>query len=166
MKHLLLFLLLAFSITVTGRAQNTESTQMSVDSLATKVKTLEHNLDYLKVTYELNILRCELNIAASEANIKSLQMKMNIYHSSKFDIDLYNSYCDWHQSAISQKESFSRLIEAKKSLAVMTIFSSNFTNDETDLLIQTCGVIDKAFNSYEAALNMVQKVLDVWKNIY
>lgn len=166
MKHLLLLILIAISITQTGRAQSNESTHLSIDSLATKVTTLENNLNYLKVTYELNILRSELNIAASEANIKSLEMKMDIYHSSKFDIDLYNSYRDWNRSAIAQKESYNSLIEAKKRLVAMTILTNNFTDEESDLLIQTCGVIDNAFNSYEAALNMVQKILDVWKKMY
>lgn len=166
MKHLLLLLLIVLSFTQTGNAQSYESTQLSLDSLATKVNTLESNLNYLKVTYELNILRSELNIAASEANIKSLEMKIDIYHSTKFDVDLYNSYRDWNQSAIAQKESYSSLIEAKKRLVAMTILTSNFSDEERDLLIQTCGVIDNAFNSYEAALNMVQHILDVWKKLY
>lgn len=163
MKRLALFITLFFSIFFLGKAQT--PTQTEVDSLSAKVNTLAHNLDYLKLTYELNILRSELNIAASEANIKSLEMKQDIYHSSKFDIDLYNSYRDWNQSAIEQKESYSRLIEAKKRLVAISLLTGDFTEDESDLLIQTCGVIDNAYNSYEAALSMVQKILDVWKRM-
>ena len=166
MKRLIIILALVFSFSLIGKTQITTDTSFAIDSLSNKVNELEHNLNYLKLTYELNILRAELNIAASEANIKSLEMKMDVYHSSKFDIDLYNSYRDWNQMAVSQKESFAGLIEAKKKLVAISLLTAEFSEDETNLLIQTCGVIDNAFNSYGAALDMVQKILDVWKKMY
>ena len=162
-----LLLLLLFIPLIGGRvaAQSIDSLQSVVDSLSTKINVLEHDLDYLKVSYELETLETDLGLFNSEINTKSLEIRINLYHDG-LSWDLIDVYQEFYKAAVQRKDGFASLMEAKKEYLVLKLITGSFTQKERDLLLNTYDVCEQAFATLEKALDVMEILVDICKKQY
>ena len=73
---LLVLVLSIFS--VNAQSQNS---QEKMQTLVQRVDSLEHELSYLNLTYELSTLNSDMTLYSNAIDIESLEIKFNIYNS-------------------------------------------------------------------------------------
>lgn len=111
----LIFVLSFFSI----HAQSQDS-QEKVQILIQRVDSLEHELSYLKLTYELNMLNSDISIFTNEVYSKSIGIQLNLY-TRNFDSRLYESYDDYYESCQSKKNQFLNSSKPRKSSSLLRL---------------------------------------------
>ena len=169
MKKVILFLLIALisAGNITAQTSNSSQTQdlkVSIDSLSTKLSSLQHDYDYLYCSYQLSEVQLSLKDFMNELSINSNAILINCYHS-RFDIDLYNAYRDNYNSYIELYESTKRKAEAVTTSVVLKIMTSNFTEDEIKLLGQSCKFVDDCLSAAQNSLDYYKVVLDIYKDL-
>ena len=60
-------------------AQSNDS-QKEIQTLVQRVDSLEHELSYLKLTYELNTLNSDITMFANEVYTKSIAIQLDLYN--------------------------------------------------------------------------------------
>lgn len=153
----LIFVLSFFSV----HAQSQDS-QEKVQILIQRVDSLEHELSYLKLTYELNMLNSDISIFTNEVYSKSIGIQLNLY-TRNFDSRLYESYEDYYESCQSKKKSISELIEAKKELFALKVITYPYTKSELKTLMTSYNVINDAYNALEHSMNLLKITIDAYK---
>ena len=95
-------------------AQSNDS-QKEIQTLVQRVDSLEHELSYLKLTYELNTLNSDITMFANEVYTKSIAIQLDLYNRN-FNSKLGDAYQQYYETCQRKKQSISELIEAKKTL--------------------------------------------------
>ena len=95
MRKFLFFLVCGLSsISIQAQSQNS---QMEVHALVHRVDSLEHELSYLKLTYELYTLNSDITMFANEVYTKSIAIQLNLYNRN-FNSKLGQSYQQYYES--------------------------------------------------------------------
>ena len=94
-KLILLFILTLFGMSrVVAQDNNPSQTtdlKAYVDSLSTKLNTLQHDYDYLYCSHEINQLESELKDLVHNVDIRSNAILISCYHGG-YDSGLYSAY--------------------------------------------------------------------------
>ena len=108
-KLILLFILTLFGMSCVVAQDNnlsqTSDLKAYVDSLSTKLNTLQHDYDYLYCRHEINQIQSELKYLLNDVNIKSNAILINCYHG-RYDSDLYSIYRSGYNSQVDLYDSF------------------------------------------------------------
>ncbi len=154
-----IFVLLVFSLSLISiYAQNQPE---EISALVQKVDSLEHELDFFKLKSDIKSLSSDLSIFINELNIKSTDIKLNIYNRN-FDRRLYLAYKDNYDACVGKKDAYSESIDISKRYFVLKMLTSSFSEDELALLEQRYKTIDKAMIAVESALNLYKVALEVY----
>lgn len=153
---LLVLVLSIFS--VNAQSQNS---QEKMQTLVQRVDSLEHELSYLKLTYELSTLNSDMTLFSNAINIKSLDIQLNLYNRN-FDSQLGYAYQRYYKSCQERKQSISELIEAKKTFFVLKFITYPFSESEMNTLKTSYNVIDKAYESIETSMELLKIVVDAY----
>ena len=152
---LLVLVLSIFS--VNAQSQNS---QEKMQTLVQRVDSLEHELSYLKLTYELSTLNSDMTLFSNAINIKSLDIQLNLYNRN-FNSQLGYAYQRYYKSCQERKQSISELIEAKKTFFVLKVITYPFSESEMNTLKTSYNVIDNAYKSIETLQELsAKRVLD------
>ena len=84
MKKILSFLVFVFPfISIQARSQDSlpQNPQVEKQTLVQRVDSLEHELSYLKLTYELYTLNSDIKMFANEVDTKSIEIRLDLYLS-------------------------------------------------------------------------------------
>lgn len=81
-----------------------------VDSLSTKLNTLQHDYDYLYCRHEINQLQSELNDLQHDVNIRSNAILIKCF-LGRYDSDLYSIYRSGYNSQVDLYDSFKESVE-------------------------------------------------------
>ena len=79
MKKLFLCPLVLVLSIFSVNAQSQDS-QEEMQTLVQRVDSLEHELSYLKLTYELSTLNSDMTLFSNAMDIKSLELQLNLYN--------------------------------------------------------------------------------------
>lgn len=153
---LLVLVLSIFS--VNAQSQNS---QEKMQTLVQRVDSLEHELSYLKLTYELSTLNSDMELFSNAINIKSLDIQLNLYNRN-FDSQLGYAYQRYYKSCQERKQSISELIEAKKTFFVLKVITYPFSESEMNTLKTSYNVIDNAYKSIETSMELLKIVMDTY----
>lgn len=153
---LLVLVLSIFS--VNAQSQNS---QEKMQTLVQRVDSLEHELSYLKLTYELSTLNSDMELFSNAINIKSLDIQLNLYNRN-FDSQLGYAYQRYYKSCQERKQSISELIEAKKTFFVLKVITYPFSESEMNTLKTSYNVIDNAYKSIETSMELLKIVMDAY----
>lgn len=153
---LLILVLSIFS--VNAQSQNS---QEKMQTLVQRVDSLEHELSYLKLTYELSTLNSDMELFSNAINIKSLDIQLNLYNRN-FDSQLGYAYQRYYKSCQERKQSISELIEAKKTFFVLKVITYPFSESEMNTLKTSYNVIDNAYKSIETSMELLKIVMDAY----
>lgn len=153
------FLVLALSIfSVNAQSQNS---QEKMQTLVQRVDSLEHELSYLKLTYELSTLNSDMTLFSNEIHSKSLEIQLYIYNRN-FNSQLGNAYQQYYKSCQEKKQSISELIEAEKTFFVLKVITYPFSESEMNALKAKYKVIDKAYDSLSKSMELFKIVMDAY----
>ena len=162
MRKFLFFLVCGLSsISIQAQSQNS---QMEVHALVHRVDSLEHELSYLKLTYELYTLNSDITMFANEVYTKSIAIQLNLYNRN-FNSKLGQPYQQYYESCLPQKQSICGLIEAKKKFFTLKVITYPYTESEQDTLMASYNVIDDAFDTLEHSMSMLKITIDAYKEL-
>ena len=153
---LLVLVLSIFS--VNAQSQNS---QEEMQTLVQRVDSLEHELSYLKLTYELSTLNSDMTLFANEIDINLLEIRLNLYNRN-FNSQLGYEYQRYYKSCQEKKQSISKLIEAKKTLFVLKVITYPFSESEMKMLKVSYNMIDNAYESIENSMEVLKIVVDAY----
>lgn len=153
------FLVLVLSIfSVNAQSQNS---QEKMQTLVQRVDSLEHELSYLKLSYELSTLNSDMTLFSNEIHSKSLEIQLYIYNRN-FNSQLGNAYQQYYKSCQEKKQSISELIEAEKTFFVLKVITYPFSESEMNALKAKYKVIDKAYDSLSKSMELFKIVMDAY----
>lgn len=132
-------------------------------SLTQRIDSLEHELSYIKLSYELYTLNNDLSTFKNEIGIASNAIQINIY-TRNFDYELYKSYKDNYEANKDRLLSFQELIEAKKTYFWLKIITYPYTENEKKMLLLSYTTIDKGYSALESSLKLMKVCLDMYKD--
>ena len=143
MKKLFLCPLVLVLSVFSVNAQSQDSQEV-MQTLVQRVDSLEHELSYLKLTYELSTLNSDMTLFSNAMDIKSLEIQLNLYNSQ------------------DKKQSISELIEAKKTFFVLKVITYPFSESEMNTLKASYNVIDNAYESIGNSMDLLKIVIDAY----
>ena len=155
---LLVLVLSIFS--VNAQSQNS---QEKMQTLVQRVDSLEHELSYLNLTYELSTLNSDMTLFSNAIDIKSLEIQLNLYNRN-FNSQLGYAYQRYYKSCQKKKQKISELIEAKKTIFVLKVITYPFSESEMNTLKASYNVIDNAYESIESSMELLKIVVDAYNN--
>ncbi|WP_288308024.1 hypothetical protein [uncultured Muribaculum sp.] len=162
MRTVLSFLVSVLSfISIQAQSQNS---QMEMQALVHRVDSLEHELSYLKLTYELYTLNSDIIMFANEVYTKSIAIRLDLYNRN-LNSKLGNSHQQYYESCLRKKQSISGLIEAKKKFFTLKVITYPYTESELNTLMAGYNVIDDAYDTLEHSLNMLKITVDAYKEL-
>ncbi len=151
---------------IAAQAQSTNSvsqdSQEVTQILVHRVDSLEHELSYLKLTYELDRLNSDITMFANEVYTKSIAIQLDLYNRN-FNSKLGNSYQQYYESCLRKKQTISGLIEAQKRFFTLKVITYPYSERELDTLMARCNVIDDAYDILEHSMNLFKITFDVYK---
>lgn len=143
-------------------AQSNDS-QKEIQTLVQRVDSLEHELSYLKLTYELNTLNSDITMFSNEVYTKSIAIQLDLYNRN-FNSKLGDAYQQYYETCQRKKQSISELIEAKKTFFVLKVITYPFSESEMNALKASYNVIDNAYESIESSMELLKIVVDAYNN--
>ena len=160
MRKLFLFFVSVLSF-ISTQAQSQYS-QMEVQAFVQRVDSLEHQLSYLQLTYELYTLNSDITMFANEVYTKSIAIQFDLYNRN-FNSKLGNSYLQYYESCIRKKQSISGLIEAKKKFFTLKVITYPYTESELNTLMASYNVINDAYDALEYSMNLLKITVDAYR---
>ena len=155
---LLVLVLSIFS--VNAQSQNS---QEKMQTLVQRVDSLEHELSYLNLTYELSTLNSDMTLFSNAIDIKSLEIQLNLY-TRNFNSQLGYAYQRYYKSCQEHKQSISKLIEAKKTFFVLKVITYPFSESEMNRLKESYNAIDNAYELIGNSMELLKVVVDAYNN--
>lgn len=132
-----------------------------LDSLNSQIEILSHDLDYLRLTYEIYALNTDLKILTMEIGNQIKDIKMSIYHRD-FDWKMYKQYKELYNAYQKNLISTKELIAAKQQYFLVKALSSNLTENEKSLLSRSHGMTEGIYNQAELSIEMMKSALDIY----
>lgn len=169
MKRLiLLFILTLFGMSrVVAQDNNPSQTtdlKAYVDSLSTKLNTLQHDYDYLYCSHEINQLQSELKDLMHDVNINSNAILIRCYRG-RYDSDLYSIYRSGYNSQVDLYDAFKERVEGVQRVVRLKILSSNFTQNEINVLMSGCETIDRCLSALQSSLDYCELVIGMYRDL-
>lgn len=143
-------------------AQSQDS-QEEMQILVQKVDSLEHELAYLRLTYELETLNSDIKMFANEVCTKYNTLRLELL-GQNFNSILSAMYQQEYEVYQQQKQAFSELIEAKKTFFTLKVLTFPYSESELEVLSGQYSVLDKAYASIEASLNLLKITIDAYND--
>ena len=169
MKKIILLTLLILTSIGNLTAQDDKSEMITdlknyVDSISSKLNTLQHDYDYLYCNHEITIMKHEISDLSNSIANATNGILINCYHGS-FDIDLYSAYRRNYNSSIDLSTTFKEKVEVIKTAVLMKIFTSGFTDEERSILMRGCDLLDSSLSQLQSSLDYYKIVLDIYKDL-
>ena len=76
----LFFTLLVLVLSIFSVNAQSQNSQEKMQTLVQRVDSLEHELSYLKLSYELSTLNSDITLFSNEINIKTLEIQLDLYN--------------------------------------------------------------------------------------
>lgn len=141
-------------------AQSNDS-QKEIQTLVQRVDFLEHELSYLRLTYELNTLNSDITMFANEVYTKSIAIQLDLYNRN-FNSKLGDAYQQYYETCQRKKQSISELIEAKKTLYLIKVITYPYSESELKTLKASYNVINDAYDSLGKSMELLEIVIDTY----
>ena len=157
------FTLLVLVLSIFSVNAQSQYSQEEMQTLVQRVDSLEHELSYLNLTYELSTLNSDMTLFSNAIDIKSLEIQLNLYNRN-FNSQLGYAYQRYYKSCQEKQQAFSELIEAKKTFFILKVITYPFSENEMNTLKTSYNVIDNAYESIESSMELLKIVVDAYNN--
>lgn len=150
-----------FVLSLFSAHAQSQNPQEEIQTLVQRVDSLEHELSYLKLTYELNALNSEIKMFANEVYSRYIAIQLDL-HNRNFDFQLGDSYQQYYETCQLQKQSISELISAKKISFTLTIITHPYSENELNTLKASYNLIDNTYNTLEYSLKLLKMTINAY----
>ena len=157
-KFLFSLVLTLLSFPTYARAQNS---QEELRTLVQRVDSLEHELSYLKLNYDLKTLNYDINMFANEVYANYIGIKLDLYIRN-FDTRLGEVLRQNYKAYKEKQEAISRLIEITKQSFNLKILIYPYSEKELNVLKSGYDTIDTAYDTLKRAMNLLKIVVDAY----
>lgn len=140
-----------------------DSLQNVVDSLINKVNVLQHNFDFLELSYKLDSQISALNRCANELRISSNGIYISLVDKN-IDANLYISYRKSYNASIKLLERHEKSVQTLKSYVNIKMLICSFNANECAVLENSYDTLNASYNAAEAALKYMKTILDIYKD--
>lgn len=161
--RIFLFLIMFVFPFISIKAQSQES-PMEVQVLVQRVDSLEHEVSYLQLTYELYTLNSDITMFANEVYTKSIAIQLDIYNRN-FSYKLGQSYKQYYESCQNKQQSIFKLIEVKKQFFALKVLTYPYTESELNTLMASYSVINNAYDTLETSMKMLKTTIDTYNEL-
>lgn len=146
--------------TLHASAQDIDTLQVqpaaiSIDSLSLRLENLQHDYDFLSCDYNLNMLKMDLNNFSQDISIKTSEVIADI-NSNRYDRDYYKLLLEHYDACCTLYDNMKVKIEAVQASVMIKLLSSNFSDEELNVIYayfgpiqQNTKVIDSALSYYD-----------------
>ncbi|MDE6553265.1 MAG: hypothetical protein K2K98_09960 [Muribaculaceae bacterium] len=163
MYRIVISMLFVFAI-ITANAHSTDNRDEKC-SLVQRVDSLEHELSYLKLRYDLSTLKSDLEIFSNDVYTKSLAVKLDLY-GQNFDKQLGDAYKRFYEACLERQDSFSELVDATNTSLISKAATYPYTELELNGLLLYYKCINDAYRSLESSMDLLKQTIDAyWKFI-
>ena len=101
---------------------------------------------------------------ANEVYTKAIAIQLNIYNRN-FDRRLGEAYQSYFESCLNKKQSFSELIEAKKTFFAVKVFTYPYSEQELNTLLASYNVINDAYDTLDNSMNLLRITIDAYTKL-
>lgn len=129
-------------------------------SLTQRIDSLEHELSFVKLSYELYTLKNDLDVFRNDIGITINEMRINIYERN-FDYELYKAYKDNYEATPKKLLSFQ--IETQKTYLGLKITTYPYSENEKELLLAIYMTINNGYSALESTIQYMKVCLDMYK---
>lgn len=157
-KFLFSLVLTLLSFPTYACAQNS---QEELRTLVHRVDSLEHELSYLKLNYDLKTLNYDINMFANEVYANYIGIKLDLYIRN-FDTRLGEVLRQNYKAYKEKQEAISRLIEITKQSFNLKILIYPYSEKELNVLKSGYDTIDTAYDTLKGAMNLLKIVVDAY----
>lgn len=165
MKNMLLLFLFVLSFFFSQvQAQNVQNSQVAMVSLVQRVDSLEHELSYLKLTYELYTLNSDIKMFANEVDTKSIEIRLDLYNRN-FNYKLGDSYKQYYESCQHHQQSIFRLIEARKKFFALKVMTYPYSESELNTLMASYNVVNEAYDILDRSMKKLKIIIDAYNEL-
>lgn len=130
-----------------------------VDSLSAKLNKLQNDYDYLYCLSQLKDLIHDLTDDANNLNNRNNELKISIYHE-RFNYDLYSAMKQNRNASVDKYNSTKEMAASLKMNIGIIMLTSNFNENQLNVLKGCMNVVDHALNSVESALELYKLYLE------
>lgn len=147
--------------TFSGFSQN-QNIDVKFDLLVQRVDSLEHELSYFKLSYELAALNSDITIFANEVYTKVIAIQLDLYNRN-FNSRLASAYTKYYESCENKMHSLSELIEAKKTFFAVKIFTYPYSEGELYTLFASYNVINNVYESLQSSMELLELTIKEYR---
>lgn len=157
-KFLFSLVLTLLSFPTYACAQNS---QEELRALVQRVDSLEHELSYLKLNYDLKTLNNDINMFANEVYANYIGIKLDLYLRN-FDTRLGEVLRQNYKAYKEKQEAISGLVEITKQSFNLKILIYPYSEKELNVLKSSYDTIDTAYDTLKGAMNLLKIVVDAY----
>ena len=157
-----LFCSILLAITAFPLNAQVQTSQDEMRAIVQKVDSLEHELSYLKLSYELETLYTDMTIFSNEMYGRATDIRL-MRLSGNYDSELAESYEGYYNSCKRKKQSIDELADIKKKNATLAIMYYPYTEDEFELLIRRLKMLDYVSNVVDDTLIVLRESLNAYQ---
>lgn len=162
MKKLFIVLIAIVSVISVNAQENVKKEKdlaVVVDSLTAKLNKLQNDYDYLYCLSQLKDLIHDLTEEGNKLSININDLKISIYHE-RFNYDLYSVMKQNRNASVDQYNSTKEMAASLKMNVGLIMLTSNFNENQLNVLKGCMNVVDHALNSVESALELYKLYLE------
>ena len=148
----------------TSNSLQTQDLNVSIDSLSTQLSSLQHDYDFLYCSHEVNLMQLEIKDLINNIGINSNAILINCYHG-RFDVDLYTAYRDNYNLSLELMNTLKEKTETIQVAVTLKTLTSDFSNEEIEVLMNSCKFLDKCLSKLQGSLDYYKVVLDIYKDL-
>ena len=167
MKKILGFVLGLFvCISLNAQVSETDTLKnetMSVDSLYTSLKTVQHDYNFLWCDYQLFKVYNDLIELSTSLDIKSNSLEID-YYNGRFSYELYEAYSDNYDASLRLFNKIKENIESTQNAVLLRIIATDFSEQELNVLKSRFVTIQAANTKVEGSLNLYSVALKGYRN--
>lgn len=160
-----LFIILAFVIPSLFFQLHAEQfgTKKEMDILEHRIKSLEHQVTFMRLYYDLQLLSTSLDKFAIDIYAYSTNIDLKIHQQffNKLLSDVYQAYYD---SALYNKNAMHKNMESLKTLYNSLISTYPFTKEEKSALKASYNVLISAYDRAEKAFDLFKVSVDGYES--
>lgn len=150
------FILSCFILLSTFSAfANSQEDDVRLGLLVQRVDSLEHELSYFKLSYDLGSLNSDLVIFANEVYTKTIAIQLDLYNRN-FNARLADSYKRYYESCEDKMQSYAQFMDAQKRFFRLKVLTYPYTESELSSLQARYNVINNAFETLQRSMELLE----------
>lgn len=164
-KIIFSLLLLIFGLSVYAQqAECIQECRNDIQQLVQKVDSLEHQLTYLNLCYELDILHLNIQDSTNEiySHSQSLQMNVVAHYYRKKELDSKTEYYQSFKYNYIKKQ---ELFDALKEFYMVSKIANKFSDSEIRLLNMRIQLIENDFDVLKSNMYLFKTAIEGYADL-